>query len=149
MGDWAPRGAGATTNRVVHCSYWAANVSLVRPSAESVMAAQVPLGEFRERVIEVLGDELYGELVDALKFDREFRRDCWLEQRRRFWSIRNHQIVGGRTLADAIWNTMALDFMVQDSGIDPDAWNRSVACSSSGCVCMGCDLWDGQRLASC
>lgn len=141
--SWDGPPLGATANRVVSCSFWAANVAVPLPSG---LVSQQELECAHEAIVRSCGSERYAELVGILRSSGRARRVLWREQRGHWWVIRNHRACDPARVKEVVWQMFALDFLLQDAGVDVETVRRLNACASHGCVCDGCDLWDGERL---
>lgn len=101
---------------------------------------------------ECVGDELRDALVERVHRDGAFRRECVQEMRKAVWHVRNHRVVSAETVAEMTLRTLHFGELFLAAGVSPELLGRLTSCLLDGCVCAGCDLWDGDRfaaLASC
>lgn len=129
-------------------NWYRENVSVREVLDEVVDGANARALRDRFQLEDELGAELFAELVARVQREAAFRRGLVEEMRPFAWQVRNARLLSVGAVIEAAETLLHFFDLLEAAGISEDLLRRLVSCLLDGCVCEGCDLYDGQRLAS-
>ena len=95
------------------------------------------------------GQELCDALVARLRSEPSMRRLLIREMRAAWWWLRNDRWTQHAHTMEKVSRVLEIDELLQLAGVRALDLHQLADCLSHGCVCDGCDLWDGQRFVDC
>jgi hypothetical protein len=135
-------GMGYVVPRYTPTNAWAANVTIPRP--RGVMTSELG-ARMRAALLDISGVDCYVSYVQSIASNPSFRQFLACEMRQCWWVLRNKGVCGPDRIHSAMVDLLFFDLCFRDARVDPDLLDRTAHCMSSGCVCDGCDLYNGNR----